>query len=228
MRYYTKKDYFEPDSCYMTPADYTENNYKENELYLLDEVLSIIHCRRDTDHEYEPNCTCCGGLVAKPGALMHYPYPDEYIDQHNFMPTWIREDMFGEYGPEGIEFDLMDAWNSHYDTINQLFELLIRYSGRGDWFHYYDDLDPKSKRANDRYFAIRDRYNLEVEKALSELCRITEDAIDADCEYAQTDDAAQQWVEFMNDREWWMHKDRIESERERLVGMTAAYEDYAA
>lgn len=225
--HYTKRDYFEPDKYGMTQADYTAIQYKEMNIDYLTTVLNIIRCSLTQD-EYEPNASIyCKRLEAKPNAMCRYPYPEEEVNHTNFNIRWIRDEDF-KYGPECTEMDLMDAWNSHYDTLDQLFDLLVKWSGRTNWCKYYEDLTPRERRTMDRYFAVVERYNAEIQKALDEMCRIIEQAIDDDYKFAQTDECAEMWVANMNDRWYWKHKERIEYEREHMWGTTAEYEDYAA
>lgn len=236
---YTKDDYFDTDSYGMSQADYTAIRYKDNTIYQLDQVLSFIGCSRDASYDYEPNCYG-GHITAKPNACVRYPYPDDFIDHHNFSITFIRDDMF-KYGPDCFEMDLRDAWNSHYDILIDLFDLLVKWDHITDrlWLaghcFYYEDMPPKTRRANDRFIAVRDRFNAEVQKALDEMCRIAEREIDGDYEFSETDECAEMWVDNMNDRARWKREQLIRKRKEQherdfedMVGQAAAFAAYEA
>lgn len=227
---YTKEDYFDTDCYGMTQADYTAAQYRENALCSFDKMLSLIGCDRVSGGSYEPGC-CYDRIVAKPHVCAEYPYPAEFVDQHSFTPVRVRDDMF-KYGPDAFDMDMMDSWNGHYDVLMQLFDLLVKYDSRCDWsrawYYYYENLPAKEQRNIDRYCAIRDRYNVEIQRALDELCHIVEEEIDEDFKFSETDECAQMWVYDMNDRLEWQRRAKIESDFENMAGQTAAFDGYAA
>ena len=191
---YTKDDYFTEDDSYRSPADYAYESHKEDHIYSLNKTLHIIGCRQTEASEYEHDEVWTHGLEAKPYVCTEYPYPAEQVDHTNFTPKWIRKDMYEFYDYDCYAMDLQDVWNAHYDVLDQLFDLLVKYASRIPWHIWYEDLDARGRRTLDRFCAIRDRYNAEIDKALGEMCRMVESWIDGDYEYDHSDEAAEQWV----------------------------------
>lgn len=225
---FTKDDYF----------DRTNNSYGWNEAdwqmsFRYDEVIrdidwlfDLINCtRKGEGYDFLNDC---GGIEAE---VYTHGYSDGTVDESDWQPMYITKWQIKQRENEPGEFpfyvrDFAAKWNEHHDVLEQLYDMLEKYSERIPWYEYYDDQPRKVQRTWDRYFAIKDRYNAEIQKALDDVCGLANEYLSADYEYFRSDEVVQEWV---NDQNWQLMQELIQREaRTILAGMTAAYEDYAA
>lgn len=225
---YTKADYFDGsgDPYGWNEADWQMNFRCEEVLNDLDQVLTWVDCERygeGYDFLYDS-----GEIKAK---TERAGYNNGDVDETDYQPTYIHPSWVDSEEMRIGEFPfflrpLAEKWNEHYDVLTQLYDLLCKYAERVHWWTHYDDRTPKEQRLSDRYFALRDRFNAEIQKALDDVCGLANKYLHDDYQYFHSDEVAQEWADEKN---YELTAQMVREEARRLLaGMTAAYENYAA
>lgn len=95
--------------------------------------------------------------------------------------------------------DYKDEWARHYPRMHALWEWLDRNQyhlqhAEYDWYEFGGYKHRKYNTFDKRWHAMRDEYEREVTQALEDVCKAYENELEAACEYAYSNEAAEEWL----------------------------------
>ena len=129
------------------------------------------------------------------------------------------------------DYDFMRSWQRRYYRLHWLADTMERYEFEREDLDYRDIDDEAFDylyNLYDRlYTHVMDAYEEAYEEAIEDLCHTAEKLMEDCCDYAYSDEAAEEWCKFKNDEEEWEHRQQAERDFEDMVGLTAKYEKFA-
>jgi len=213
---YTKDDYFErafsPSYGYCESA--CDIQQQEDIDYLskeFDEFLSSIGCHRTFNSEWYYNSPH-SGIHAETNSDTCYYDPRE-CDNNCIASSW-REFWNGHVGRMKAIHEFLEKREAHLNEAPYLF-----YKG------YEKKRDLRYQKEFDIAQSVYEQF---IEDTLEEICDMYEKDLYDACEWCESDEAAQQWVDAQNDIEMWVARQKAERDFENMVGLTAASDSYTA
>lgn len=182
----TTADYFAPTPCTtltgLSIADEQAQWYVHDIFESFDRFLGDIGCKQTFWSEWDYACQC-HGLQAKPKS-------EEII---YFEPDYAEHDYSdGYYGW------FADVWNERVPRLTAMHEWLDRneyHLQHAGWDYEHGYVKRKHRRFDKRFNAVYCAYESAVDDALRELCGKCEELLDAECDYAYSEEAAKDWME---------------------------------
>lgn len=183
-------------------------------------ILKWQGCEQTRHSEWYYSCQC-NGIDAGPIG---------YSDWCSLRPTKVEPSDMQMW----CDYDFMWSWQRRYYRLKWLADQMERYEDARNNLEYdFDDLDDDVfnqlyDRYDRTYGFYMDAYTEAYEEAVGDLCHTAEKLMNDSCDYAYSDEAANEWVEYRNGEEEWEREQQRILDFENMAGQTAAYEDYAA
>jgi len=179
----TTADYFAatPVCCGPSIADDEAQCLVDEVCDAFDKFLDAIGCETTRRSEWS-YCSPHYGLEAEvKGDLLYYE--PETVDE------W----------PSGLycDQDFMELWNARVPRLKAMHDWLERneYHLQHADYGYNGYVKRKHRRFAKRFDVVYCAFETAVDDALKELCGECEELLDAECDYAYSEDAAKEWVE---------------------------------
>lgn len=232
---YTKDDYFghniygyglsDSEADFRAQLDIDEIDAQFNR------ILKWQGCEQTRHSEWSYSCQCHGIDAG----------PTGYSDWCDLRPTKVEPSDMQMW----CDYDFMWSWQRRYYRLQWLADQMERYEDARNNLEYdFDDLDDEVFNLLydrfDRFYGICiDAYTEAYEEAIEELCHVAQKLMSDSCDWAYSDEAAEEWVKEMNaEEEWRQEQERIRREKERkeqherdfegMVGQAAAFAAYEA
>lgn len=177
-------DYFAPSAVYSGPsiADYQAQDRIDELSNAFDKFLKEIGCRRTRNSEWYYACPH-SGIHAEPNCEVLYLEPE-----------------FVEGYPSGLycDEDFKRVWNGHQPQLHDLWVWLDRNECHLQEapYEYYGGYVKRSHRNFDWKWQIAyEEYEKRLYATLEELCDAYENLLDTECEYAYSEEAAEDWAQ---------------------------------
>ena len=177
-------DYFAPSAVHSGPsiADYQAQDRIDELSDAFDKFLKEIGCRRTRDSEWYYACPH-SGIHAEPNCEVLYLEPE-------FVEGW----------PSGLycDEDFKRVWNKYQPQLHDLWAWVDRNEChlQDAPYDYYGGYIKRSHRDFDRKWDIAyAEYEKRLYAVLEELCDAYEKLLETECDYAYSEEAAEDWVE---------------------------------
>lgn len=234
---YTNDDYFKHESY---GYGYSESQADWQAQVDIDEISDRFNhflkwqgCEQTRYSDWYYSCQC-HGLDAGPTG---------YSDWWNLRPTKIEPSDMQWW----CDYDFMRCWQRHYYRLCWIADAMERYECERDNLEYTDDFESIDDDAFNYLYNLYDRlyttfldmYEEAYSDAIEELCHTAQKLMEDVCDYAYSDEAAEEWCEFKNSElEYQEEQERIrkakeaderrERDFENMAGMTATSDSYTA
>lgn len=207
---YTIDDYFDYTSgdspCGIQQQEDIDYLSKE-----FDDFLSSIGCQRTFNSEWYYNSPHSGIHAVTNSDTVYYD-PRE-CDEECVASNW------------------REFWNARVGRMKAIHEFLEKREAHLNEAPYYwckGYARRRDLRYQNEFDVAQSAYVEFIEDTLEEICGMYESDLYDACEWCESDEAAQRWVDAQNDIEMYMARKNAERNFENMVGTTATSDSYMA